>query len=348
MGLFGHRSDSTIPEHTDYNQKWACVTMNEDDLLRFIQFSKEEIEGIRSVIATSWSNGIQNERDYHGSWEFKLRGYPWQAQGSEAVSSRLLICRVLGHLYERGWMLVSSVDVSKKAGDKDTLMFRRHGPAPPLEFFAVSFNENDKLRLIGAPAEVLPAVRQMLGRAVQSETPKDGSMQFKLQGDPWISEGSETITTRALVMNILQTIELHGFRMYATVNQSSKETEEMDTWYVCRPRGWTAGGVVYSELFHVAAPYGGGPAPGGYGGPAPGAYGGAPPAGYGGAPPAGYGGAPPAGYGGPAPGAYGGPPPGGNYPPPQGYPQGAYGSPPPGAGAPAPYGAAPAWGAPQY
>lgn len=49
-------------------------------------------------------------------------------------------------------------------------MFRRHGPAPALDLFAVSFNEDDKLRLIGAPEEMVPAIRQMLGPIIQSES----------------------------------------------------------------------------------------------------------------------------------------------------------------------------------
>ncbi|KAF7987092.1 hypothetical protein HWV62_267 [Athelia sp. TMB] len=331
MGLFGSRKDSIMPERTDYSQTWASVTMNEDDLIRFIQFSKEEIEQIRVAILTSWPNGIQNERDYHGSWEFKLRGNPWVAQGSEAVTSRMLVRGVLAHLYHMGWQIAISSDISKKAGDKDTLLFRRHGPAPDIELVAVSFNEDDKLRLIGAPGDLPQAIRQTLGPAIQSEKDKDGATQFKLNGNPWISEGSETVTTRAMLLNILQTLETHGFRMYASVNQSSKETEEMDTWYLCRPVGWAPGRVVYSELFPApAAPYGapqGGyaPAPGGYPGPPP------PGPGYPGSPP------PPAGY----PGSP--PPPGGYYQqPPQGYPQAQapYGGPPPPG---APYGGAPGW-----
>lgn len=56
-------------------------------------------------------------------------------------------------------------------GDKDTLLFRRsHAPAPPIELVSVSFNEDDKLRLIGAPSDLPPAIRQVLGPAIQSES----------------------------------------------------------------------------------------------------------------------------------------------------------------------------------
>lgn len=119
-------------------------------------------------------------------------------------------------------------------------------------------------------------------------------------------------------MNILQTLESRGFRMYASINQSSEEIEQMDTWYVCRPQGWSLGQVVYGDLFPTATPYGSDSKPGGYmREPAPGGYGGVP---------GGYGGGTPGGYHPPAP-----------APAPQVFPQAPYGSPPPPGGVP--YGA---------
>lgn len=49
-------------------------------------------------------------------------------------------------------------------------MFRRHGPSPPLTFFGISFNEYDKLRLINAPEEIIPAFRQLLGPLIKEES----------------------------------------------------------------------------------------------------------------------------------------------------------------------------------
>jgi hypothetical protein len=45
--------------------------------------------------------------------------------------------------------------------------------------------------------------------------------QFKLHSYPWCAEGAEAVSTRILLLNILQTLETHGFRIYASIDQSS-------------------------------------------------------------------------------------------------------------------------------
>jgi hypothetical protein len=77
---------------------------------------------------------------------------------------------VLSALHHHGWYLLTSTDISKKQQDKDSLIFQLGVPPAPTSFFAVSFNEWDKLRLIGAPPELISAVQQTLGASsIQSE-----------------------------------------------------------------------------------------------------------------------------------------------------------------------------------
>jgi hypothetical protein len=76
-----------------------------------------------------------------------------------------------------------SSDVSKKKEDKDSLIFQLGVPPRRTLFFAVSFNEYDKLRLIYTPPELIPGVRQALGEAnIQREEWRDdgAAYQFKL------------------------------------------------------------------------------------------------------------------------------------------------------------------------
>jgi hypothetical protein len=83
---------------------------------------------------------------------------------------------VLAALYNHGWYLLTSTDISKKLLDKDSLIFQ-HGVLPSqTSFFAISFNESDKLRLIGIPPELIPAVQQSLNPA-------------DIQREEWIDEG---------------------------------------------------------------------------------------------------------------------------------------------------------------
>jgi hypothetical protein len=72
---------------------------------------------------------------------------------------------ILSALHHYGWNLLISTDVSKKQQDKDSLIFQLDVPPPPTSFFTVTFNEYDKLRLIGAPPELISAVQQAIGVA---------------------------------------------------------------------------------------------------------------------------------------------------------------------------------------
>jgi len=201
---------------------FACVSLNMTDRLRLIGFPPLIIDSIREAINSSWPKGIQSERDYYGSYEYKLNGNPWSGQFGEAVPSRVMMTTVLSTLYHSGWHLQMSTDISKKVHDKDTLFFRS-GPLPsPASFFSASFNEGDKLRLIGAPPNVINSVKQVLAGAVQSEEwkAKDIAYQFKLHGYPWHSNGADTVVTRVLLMNILNALNSFGWEIHATIDMS--------------------------------------------------------------------------------------------------------------------------------
>lgn len=72
--------------------------------------------------------------------------------------------------------------MSKKQLDKDTLIFLLGVPPPQTEFFAVSFNDYDKLRLIGAPTEIIPAIQQTLGPAnIQKEEWREGRAAYQIK-----------------------------------------------------------------------------------------------------------------------------------------------------------------------
>ncbi len=90
---------------------------------------------------------------------------------------------VLSALHNEGWYLLTSTDISKKILDKDSLIFQLGAPPLQTSFFAISFNDHDKLCLIGAPRELIPAVQHALGHeCIQREEWRDGgaAYQFKL------------------------------------------------------------------------------------------------------------------------------------------------------------------------
>lgn len=103
-----------------FRTQFACITLNMTDLIRFINFPAQDGAHLQGVIQAAWPEGIQQIGPYGRSMQIKLRGRPWAYRSSGADESRLLVLRVLEVLYNRGWVLLVAMDMSKKKLDKGT------------------------------------------------------------------------------------------------------------------------------------------------------------------------------------------------------------------------------------
>jgi len=66
--------------------------------------------------------------------------------------------------------------------DKNSLFFKTgNAPAVKANFFSVTFNESDKLRLIESPPEIIEAVRTLLGPRVQHEEWKHPNVGYQVR-----------------------------------------------------------------------------------------------------------------------------------------------------------------------
>ena len=213
-------SDPAAPSYTPFRTTFACLSLHQSDRIRMMQFPPEDVSAIRGIIQRSWSKGIQNERVYSSSYEFKLSGYPWHGQGSDAIPSRIVMREIFAYLFSQGWILHLSTDVSRSKFDKDSLIFRKQQtPPPPSEFIAITFNQGDRLRLIGAPHSLLADVRTLLKemRLLQAEDWKDRRLdawEYKIHGWPWHATG-EVRTSRSGLSFLGRFLELrHTFYPY--------------------------------------------------------------------------------------------------------------------------------------
>ena len=105
------------------------ISLNSNDLLKVIGAPESLPSVVRDVIQGCWFKGIQDSSSYSGSWQFKLRGTPaWWVEGKETVESRFLILKLMEAMQACGWNLVASIDSSRKASDKSSLVFRQSQP----------------------------------------------------------------------------------------------------------------------------------------------------------------------------------------------------------------------------
>jgi hypothetical protein len=250
----------TLPDYsqaTAVQTSFASVSLHMTDRIRFLLFSQQDLASVRSVLKTHWHKGIQNERPYNKSQEFKLNGRPWSGSGtgSDSIPAIIMIRELLAHLYSRGWILTAATDISKKEFDKDTLIFRKQPVLPPVSWLGISFVAGDKIRLVGAPQSLVVAFRSLLQstRHLQEDRLYDqmaGCWQFKLNGYPWHAKGEETMSTRLLVLRIIETLEGFGWSLYASIDQwngpgSSSSSSETDCWYCVKAEDWIPGKPVF-------------------------------------------------------------------------------------------------------
>ncbi|KAH7105935.1 hypothetical protein BKA62DRAFT_688409 [Auriculariales sp. MPI-PUGE-AT-0066] len=216
--------------HLSIRPRYICLSLNRTDTLRLINCLTPTVERVRQTILVHWPRGFQNERTYHGAHEFQLKGNPWRGEGSDAVPSRQLMCQLLADFHHDGWVLVGSTDVSKKVDDKDCLFFRTGTiPSAKAHFFTVSFNEYDKIRLIGSSDETIHAVRRMLGaHRIQNEQWLFPDAVY--EGYLWLAAGSETVAARLLLLQLLDVLAAAGYELHAAVDMSCGM--DIDTWFM--------------------------------------------------------------------------------------------------------------------
>ncbi|CAF0781516.1 unnamed protein product [Rotaria sp. Silwood1] len=213
----------------------ACLTLDRSDCLRLIRFPVKIINIIRQAILDSWPRGLKNETEYAGSYEFKFRGNPWLGHGAAAVESRAMMMSIISALYHEGWHLTTATYVSKRQQDNDSLIFCLDVPPPLTSFFAVSFNERDKLRLIGAPYDLISVVRETIGtKDIEREEwiYSEAAYQFKLRNHPWTAIGYEMIAIRMKLLDLLDCFASFGWALHASINLSTDHDGcHIDTWF---------------------------------------------------------------------------------------------------------------------
>ncbi|KAF4943497.1 hypothetical protein FGADI_13373 [Fusarium gaditjirri] len=104
-----------------FKTQFACMTFNMSDRIRLIKFTEEEVSGIKEVVAARWPPGLVSVKPYGESMEFWLRGRPWSHRSGGNDDSRRLMLRILEKLFDMGWVLQGSMEITLKFESKDKL-----------------------------------------------------------------------------------------------------------------------------------------------------------------------------------------------------------------------------------
>lgn len=84
-----------------------CISFDKGDRLSLID-SPAELNN--SILASCGVKVQSSKQPAPGHFEIKFRGWPWQANGTETVQTRLLLLTLLECLEQHGFSLYASVD----------------------------------------------------------------------------------------------------------------------------------------------------------------------------------------------------------------------------------------------
>lgn len=97
---------------SQFRSSFACMTRFSTDRLHLVDFPQAEIVALQELLQTAWPKGAQYSKAFGPGkgWDIKLVGVPWAALQC-GDDGRVLLCKMLEHLYDRGWMLHTSFKV---------------------------------------------------------------------------------------------------------------------------------------------------------------------------------------------------------------------------------------------
>ncbi|KAF9393927.1 hypothetical protein CPC16_000701 [Podila verticillata] len=102
----------------------------------------------------------------------------------------------------------------------------------------ITLNEADKIRLIGTPPEITPAIRLAIRQgwgAIQREQNYAGAHEFKLMGNPWHGQSEEAVRSRKLITAVLKAMANYGWNLIQAADVSKKQSDKDSLFFELGP-----------------------------------------------------------------------------------------------------------------
>ena len=218
--------------------EFCTISLNRDDRLRLIKVKEDVVSRIRQVIESVWApSKIQKEKEWYGSWEFKLAGIPWHSSSDHSIRARYLILKVLEAMREKGWHAIAAINISRRGGSKSVLVFQQAQPCnEPISCLALA--DKDKFRLINMKPDMVELFKRTVlsrwGEGYESEKEKEfpfGKVwQMKLFCEPWHGGiRNDTLHAKSIICHVVEEFHKKGWRLYVCGDVSSEWIDKDDT-----------------------------------------------------------------------------------------------------------------------
>lgn len=225
--------------------------MDGHQLLRLAKANLHIVRVIKETIDKYWPSGLDAEGKiacgrHHMprlgedelesvSWEFVLKGSPWEAPQTRIGQSRQLVTHILDAMLCNGWTAVTGLEISRSVNKKSALLFKRCSPRENSRHACLSPLGKQKYQLINAPPSLHRLVREEFRDVLMHERQSDHQSvcEMTFSGRPWwvINPDQERdgyIFIRKRMGRLLESLAEAGWRLVASASVARLTHEDKD------------------------------------------------------------------------------------------------------------------------
>lgn len=209
---------------------FMAVSLKYFDSICFHNSNPEIIQAVQNILPSIWPEGIQKEKFEHNTHKFKLKGYPWQSYGADAVTSRSLLNNLFGLLASKGYEIYGTFDTTYIATKKSTFFFKFTPIFNVPTNFCFSLNSWDRFRVINGNAPIIDSVRAALlagwHKGIKKEGNYNSSWEFDLHGYPFQTQmAADKVHTCVMILMVFQYMKPLGYQLISSADTSSKQDD---------------------------------------------------------------------------------------------------------------------------
>ncbi|KAK0402076.1 hypothetical protein QR680_016131 [Steinernema hermaphroditum] len=197
------------------------LTIRTYDQIKIIDGNSTVVNIVRQNLEECYGQIQYETIGDEGGTCFKLSGYPFSKNidFKHSVKIKHFFTQLLAELYQNGWKLRLSSDLSRMY-DYSTLFF--HRCPPPAENFSIcclSISSTDKFQLIDAPNCLHDALLKSVDSLLEEKGVYGNCLEVKMHGNLWQNSSySQSNRARSLLLRIFRTFREHGFAYFGTIN----------------------------------------------------------------------------------------------------------------------------------
>ena len=233
------------------NGQCAVLGLHGVDKLRLIDFDSDMDRYVQKAIQRLTQRPrLHDVSSFHGSTQFTLQDSPFWCSGREAVATRKLFCVLIQVFAAKGWHCFTTIDTSRRLGDKNSMLFKRSDPKM-VNVGCIALSGKSHLKIINFPRNEVQTLLETIDKHYipgmdRNDDPDRGDYyKIYLTGRPWFYQSCYGLHGRWLMLNILGALVGMGWTLEVSLDCSAKHVstknehyaEDVDSWFFCKTEG---------------------------------------------------------------------------------------------------------------